>query len=82
MKPIEFEGQNCVYAEEQEDYLALPAYKHGDSCGAVSACWKLNLIERLRVLLTGRIYTTLLSFNKPLTPQRLSVTSPIKMGES
>lgn len=77
MKPITFEGHNCVYAEEQEGYFSLPAYKHGDEYGSVSACWKLNIYERLKMLFTGKIYMTLLSFNKPLTPHRLDVNSPI-----
>lgn len=77
MKPIEFEGSNCVYAEEQEEYLSLPAYKHGDNQGSVSACWKVTFREKLKILFTGKIYITLLSFGKPLTPHRLEVNSPI-----
>ena len=76
MKPVKFEGSNCVYAEDQEEYLPLHAYKHGDKLGSISSCWQLTLRERLKVLLTGRIYSTLLSFGKPLTPQRLDVNPP------
>ena len=76
MKPVKFEGSNCTYAEDQEDYLSLPAYKHDDEFGSISSCWQLTLWERLKVLFTGRIYSTLLSFGKPLAPQRLDVNSP------
>jgi len=76
MKPVKFKGSNCVYAEDQEEYLSLPAYKHGDEFGSISSCWQLSLRERLKVLFTGRIYSTLLSFGKPLIPQRLDVYSP------
>lgn len=76
MKPIKFKQSNVVYAENQEPYLPLPAFKHNDEWQCVSACWGLNLIERLRVLFTGRIYTTLPTFGKPLTPQKLSTINP------
>jgi hypothetical protein len=28
MKPIEFKGQNTVYAKDQKEYLPLPAFKY------------------------------------------------------
>ena len=49
----------------------------GNEFGSISSCWQLTLWERLKLLFTGRIYSTLLSFGKPLTPQRLDVNSPI-----
>ncbi len=79
MKPVDFEGSNCVYAENQEEYLSLPAYKDDDEFGSISSCWKLTLLERLKVLFTGRIYSTLLCFGNPLTPQRLDVNPPNDM---
>lgn len=82
MRPIKFKGHNCVYAEEQEAYLSLPAYKHGDPWGSVSSCWKLTVFERLKVLFTGKVYSTLLSFNKPLMPQRLDVISPVEKEQA
>lgn len=77
MKPIYFNGYNCVYAEDQDEYLPLPAHKHDDEYGTVSSCWKLTRWERLKVLFTGKIYLSLLSFGKPLTPQLLQVDSPV-----
>ncbi len=77
MKPIKFKNSNCIFAENQKPYLPLPAYKHNDDCLCVSACWRLNLYERIKVLFTGRIYTTLPTFGKPLTPQKLSVDNPV-----
>ena len=77
MKPTKFKGVNCIYAESQEPYLPLPAHKHNDDWKCVSACWGLNLMERLKVLFTGKIYTTLPTFGNPLTPQKLSVDNPI-----
>ena len=80
MKPIKFKGYNATYAENQEEYLSLPAYKHNDGWGTVTSCWRLSLWERIRVLWTGKVYCSLLTFNKPLTPQLLDIVPP-DMGE-
>ena len=66
MKPIKFKEQNCVFAEKQDEYLNLPALKTKE--GVVISCWDLSLLERLRLLFTGRLWLGLWSFNKPLTP--------------
>lgn len=79
MKPIEFPGQNCVYAKDQPEYLPLPAHK--TDYGEVTSCWKLTWRERLRVLVSGRIWWSQLTFNQPLQPQLPSVVCPIKDGE-
>ena len=68
MKPIKFKEQNVTYAENQSEYLPLPALKVKSDKGEVISCWQLNIIERLRLLLTGKLWVCLLSFNKPLTP--------------
>lgn len=71
MKPIEFKGQNTVYAKDQPEYQPLPALKADD--GQVISCWKLSFRERIKILLTGRMWLSLMSFNKPLTPSFMSV---------
>ena len=76
MKPVEFAEQNCVYAKDQPEYLPLPVHKTLD--GEVTSCWGLTWRERLRVLLTGRIWWTVLTFNHPLQPQRPDVCSPFR----
>lgn len=75
MKPITFKEQNVVYAENQPEYLPLPAHVSPmDPQGPVISCWNLSFKERLRVLFTGRIWLLLLSFGKPLTPSRISTS--------
>ena len=69
MKPIEFNGFNVTYAEDQPEYLPLPAHKTDD--GMVTTCWKLSFCERLLTVLTGRLYLKVLTFNKPLQPSKL-----------
>ena len=68
MTPIKFKESNIIFAENQPEYLPLPAFKKNNPQGEVVSCWKLSFIERMRVLFKGVIWLNLLSFNKPLTP--------------
>ena len=77
MEVISFPEQTTVYAENQPEYLKLPAHKFkGDPQGRIACCWKFTFIERLRVLFTGRIWQQVLTFNHPLQPQKLTVEKP------
>jgi hypothetical protein len=76
MKPIEFPEHNCVYAKDQPQYLPLPVHKTED--GVVTSCWSLSWRERLKILFTGRIWWSVLTFNHPLQPQRPDVDNPIQ----
>jgi hypothetical protein len=73
MRPIEFKHQNVVYAKDQPQYQPLPALKLRGEEGEVISCWRMSFKERLKVLFTGRMWVSLLSFNQPLTPSYLSV---------
>lgn len=73
MYPVEFEHQNTVFAKDQPEYLPLPAFRSVDG-SEVTACWGMTWRERIRVFLTGRVYVTLLTFGKPLTPSIVSTT--------
>jgi len=73
MKPIKFKHQNIVFAENQSEYLPLPALKLETPQGEVISCWKMTLKERIKVLFTGHVWLCLWSFNKPLNPSHLSV---------
>lgn len=68
MKILKFKQQTTIIAKNQPPYLPLPALVTED--GEVTSCWGLNLFERLKVLITGKIYFTLLTFNKSVQPQR------------
>lgn len=72
MKPVKFKEHNVVFAENQKEYLPLPAFKNDSPHGEVISCWKLSWVERLRILFTGKLWVELLSFNKPLTPSFFS----------
>jgi len=74
MKPIKFKGQNCTFAENQPEYLPLPAHRVDNSeRGEVIFCESLSLKERLIVLFTGKLWCALLMFGKPLTPSFFTV---------
>ena len=79
MKPVKLKQQNCVFAKDQPEYLPLSA--HRDEDGVVTTCWKLSFVERIVILITGKIWWQIMTFNKSLQPQRPSVKNPLK-GES
>jgi hypothetical protein len=73
MKPINFKQANTVYAVNQPPYLPMPAER--DCGGIVTSCWRLGFIERLTLLVRGRIYVQLATSDGRPQPQRLSVGS-------
>ena len=74
MKPIKFKEANFTFAKEQPPYIPLPAWRGDD--GTVISCWQLSRRERLKLLITGKIWLKVLTFNQPLQPQRLDVDRP------
>ncbi len=74
MKAIRFTECNVTYAENQPEYLDLPVHKAED--GLVTTCWKLSFIDRIKVVLTGKIFLQVLTFNKPLQPLKMLLRKP------
>ncbi len=72
MKPLEFKEQNCTFAANQPQYRPLPAHKIDEPEGRVIFCMGLTLWERLRILVFGKIWISLLMFGKPLTPSHFT----------
>lgn len=72
MTPKTFLEVNTTFAKDQPEYLQLPAFKEASEKGEVITCWNLSFKERLRVLIKGEIWLSLLTFNKPLTPSFLT----------
>jgi hypothetical protein len=73
MKPIEFKHQNVIFAKDQPEYSPLPALRIDSPQGEVISCWQMSFKERMKVLLTGKVWLSLMSFNKPLTPSYMSI---------
>ncbi|MCB0713420.1 MAG: hypothetical protein KDD67_13915 [Ignavibacteriae bacterium] len=73
MRPIEFPEQNSVFAKDQQGYMPLPVYydKEGERGGIVSL-WALSIRERLKVLITGRMYLLVITFHEPLQPVKMA----------
>ena len=78
MEPAYFKGYNVEIAKDQPQYLTLPAYRKGDDKGTVVFCWKMGKWERFKALFTGRIWVCFLTFNNPLTPNRISLNNLYK----
>lgn len=76
MKPIKFKGHNVVFAKDQPQYQPLPALLEKEP-GRVTSCWKLTWRERFKILFTGKLWLSQLSFNEPLQPQLPLVDNPI-----
>jgi hypothetical protein len=72
MKPITFPEVNKTYAKDQPEYTPLPGHYVDDPKGQFIFCMRLSLMERLRLLFTGRIWCSLLTFGGPLTPSFFS----------
>ncbi|MCX7010260.1 MAG: hypothetical protein NTY53_23980 [Kiritimatiellaeota bacterium] len=47
----------------------------------VTSCWGLTWRERWRVLCTGRIWFSVLTFNHSLQPQLPAVEKPLHISE-
>jgi len=63
-----------IYAKNQPQYRQLPVFKQED--GLTLSRWRLTWKERIKVLFSGNIYLTLLTFNHPLQPVKLQVEEP------
>jgi len=73
MKAIDFEGSTHIHAVNQPEYLPLPTHKKG---GIVTSCYELSFKERLKILFGAKIWVSLMTFDKPLQPQRISIEKP------
>jgi len=77
MKPIEFPEANVTFAKDQPEYEPLPAYKKPDDPqGLVVVKFELSPEEMGAIFESGTIYLSMLTFNQPLQPIRLSVLKP------
>ena len=66
MKAIEFNEQNVKIAENQEEYLTLPA--HVTENGDVYCCMELNEKDIEMIKKNGKIWLNFKTFGKSLQP--------------
>lgn len=78
MKLINFPEANIVIAKNQPQYHPMPAHiDRSERDTRTTICWQLSWRERLVVLFTGQIWHQILTFNKPMQPQKLMAEKPI-----
>lgn len=78
MKLIEFPEQTTIIAKNQPQYLPMPAWINVNRSDTPTVCcWKLSIRERLKVLISGKLWHTILTFRQPMQPQRLEVDKPL-----
>jgi len=66
MKPIKFEEQNIIFAEDQEGFEPLPAfYNRLGQEGEVVSCWNLSFKERVKLLFTGTLWHSIATYHGP-----------------
>ena len=84
MKPIKFDEDCVIFSKDQPEYEDLPVlivnYTDGTR-GHISA-WKLNLIERLKILIGIPIYLVILGNQPPiwLTVEKADFLTPALEG--
>lgn len=74
MTPVSFKGQTHIMAEDQPEYMPLPAHIAED--GRMTCCWQLTWRERWQVLWSGSLWHQVLTFHHPLQPQLLMTERP------
>ena len=70
MKGINFKESNKVWAENQPEYLPIHTFTNDKH---VIECFHLTLLERIKLLIKGKVWLSLLMFGNPLTPVFMSV---------
>lgn len=70
-----------TYAKDQPEYIPLPSYRCEDESGTVVTRWRLTFRERIRILLSGDLWLSVLTFNRALQPVKLTTECPI-MGHT
>lgn len=63
-----------VYAKNQPEYIPLPAVRGTD--GSIVTRWRCSLWERFRILLTGDVYHSQLTYGQQLQPVKLETIAP------
>jgi len=83
MKPIEFKGQNVVFAKNQPEFENLPAYCGPDVEGKTVAvtCWEMTDQELQEVVKTKKVFVITVTYGGPIQPQSLEAYNPMIFPE-
>ena len=68
-----------VLAKDQPEYIPLPVahIEYSDGVRSMISCYRLTVRERLKILLTGKVWWEQLTFGHPLQPQKMYLTEPL-----
>ncbi len=75
MNPRTFPEQTQVWAENQPEFLPLPAYTNERE---TISLWGLSWWERLKVAFTGRLWLRQCNLGKPLQARAPTVDCPFE----
>lgn len=76
MEFISFKEETVKIAENQPEYITLPAHQVGDKNGTTFIKMKLSPEEIEYVNRTGCLYMSVLTFNKPFPPLMVYARNP------
>jgi hypothetical protein len=76
MKFVKFKEQSCIIAENQPEYLPIPAHQVKDPEGTTFMRIQFDPEEIEQINKTGGIWMSQLTFNKPVTPFMVYAKSP------
>lgn len=79
MSPISFPEKNVTFAENQPEYLPLPAHRTPE--GEVISCWKFSWRERIAVLFGKPMWFRQSTFNQLLQPQLPTMELPFRRND-
>lgn len=66
--------QETVFAKDQPEYLPLPAFR--DIHGTVVTRWHMGWRERWKILCSGNVWLTIMTFNQKLQPVKIEAVEP------
>lgn len=74
---VEFPEVTDIFAKNQPQYRPLPCFRYpNDKEGKIVCCWQLSLRDRIIVMLRGKTWHQVLTFNGRLQPQLLMIDKP------
>ena len=80
MTPVDFPQRNIRFADNQPEYMPLPACFIADQ-GMVISCWKLSPEEIAEIQRTGVLWIKQLSFGHPLQPLLPQAETPFEVEQ-
>lgn len=73
---------NTTLGVGQPEYFPMPAIRVPGTQGQLIFCWQLGWRDRLRVLCTGKLWHSVLTFGSQLQPQKLMTGKPGEVSRS